>query len=329
MALGAMAQASTDEILKLQIDARVDYQMNWTDWHTVKSNTGFEGKYLMIRLDGTIVPGLSYSWRQRLNKPHKDANFFDATDWVYLNYDLAGWSFSAGKQIVAIGGWEYDRAPMDLYGCSVFWNNIPCYQMGGSVAYRFSSSDQLKIQMSQSPFFTSDNRDMYAFNLMWNGNHGIFSAIYSANLVQYAPGRWINYIALGNRFSFGKVALELDLMNRAASHQAFYFKDWSIMGELSYMPTDRWKIHAKATYDTNKSGTQADMTVLDGTSLKMVGGGLEFFPLKKKKHSLRVHAGFYYSWGTNSNSADVMQNKGALAMVGVKWTMDVLSLKRK
>lgn len=51
---------------------------------------------------------------------------------------------------------------------------------------------------------------MYAYNLMWNGRHGFFEAIWSANLLEYAPDRYISYLALGNRFSFGKVALELD-----------------------------------------------------------------------------------------------------------------------
>ncbi len=38
---------------------------------------------------------------------------------------------------------------------------------------------------------------------------------------EYADGRYISYLALGNRFSFGKWALELDLMNRAAAHRHF------------------------------------------------------------------------------------------------------------
>lgn len=327
--LGLSAQEiESDDLLKVNVDARIDYQRDWNDWHTVKSNTGFEGRYLNIRIDGSIIPNLTYSWRQRLNKEHSDRSFFDATDWVYLNYDFRGWAFSAGKQIVCIGGYEYDRAPMDLYGCSVFWNNIPCYQIGGSVGYEITKKDRLIFQFCESPFFTSHNRDMYAYNLMWSGNHGIFSGLYSLNLMEYLPGRYISYIALGNQFTFNKFRFQLDLMNRAAGHQAFFFKDCSVMAELSYSPTDRWRIHGKFTYDVNKSGTGADLTVADGTDLKMIGGGVEFFPLKKKKTSLRIHANMYYSWGLNANTADVMHNESAVLSVGVKWDMDILSLKR-
>lgn len=41
-------------------------------------------------------------------------------------------------------------------------------------------------------------------------------------MMEYLPGRFINYISLGNKFTFDKVALELDVMNRASSHQTFF-----------------------------------------------------------------------------------------------------------
>ncbi|MDE6395095.1 MAG: OprO/OprP family phosphate-selective porin, partial [Duncaniella sp.] len=322
------ADVETDELMKFQAEVRLDYQRDWNDGEVVKDNTGFEGKYINFRIDGKITDGLTYSWRQRLNKTHKDATFFDATDWVYLNYDFGRWSVAGGKQVVAIGGWEYDRAPIDLYSCSVFWNNIPCYQIGGSVSYRTSSADKLTFQLCESPFHSTADRDMYAYNLMWNSHHGIFDAIWSANLIEYAPGRYINYLALGNKFTVRKVSLELDLMNRAASHQTFLLRDVSVMGELSYVPTPRWKVFGKMTYDVNHTNTSADLCVAPGTELKMAGAGVEFFPLVNKLGSLRLHANIFYSWGKNANGADVMQNKTMIVDCGVKWNMNLLSIKR-
>ncbi len=323
-----MAQDSDQTLLNLKVEARLDYQRDWLDGDVVKDNTGFEGKFLNIKADGNITDNLSYSWRQRLNKQHSDRTFFDATDWVYLNYNVGRWSIAGGKQVVTIGGWEYDRAPIDLYGCSVFWNNIPCYQIGGSVAYNFSQADKLSLQLCESPFFTPEDRDLYAYNLMWQGHHGIFKALYSINMIEYAPGHYINYIALGNKFTAGRVSLELDLMNRASSGQIFFLKDCSVMGELSFRPDPRWNLHAKMTYDVNHSGSAADLCVLPGTELTMAGAGAEFFPLSNKDHTLRLHANIYYSWGKNANSADVMQNKSTLFDLGVKWSMNLLSFKR-
>lgn len=314
-----------NEIVRLDVEARVDYQMRTVDLNTDDSNTGFNGQYLTMRIDGVIAPGLTYSWRQRFNKPQ---SFFESTDWLYLNYETGRWSFQGGKEVVAIGGYEYDRNPIDIYTGSVFWNNISCYAFGVSAGYGITSSDRLTLQVTESPFATSGNHNMYAYNLMWTGKHHWFESIYSANLIEHDNGRYITYLALGNKFSANKFTLELDLMNRAASHQAYLFKDCSIMTELAYMPNCRWKIHGKYTYDVNRSGTNADMVVSDGTELSMAGVGIEFYPLMQKRQRLRIHAGCYYAWGKNGNPDNIMQSKTMLISAGLTWDMNVLHVNR-
>ena len=316
----------TTEIARLDVEARFDYTHTSYDGDTSDKRSGFEGRYLVMRLDGMIVPGLTYSWRQRFNK---NTSFFEATDWVYLDYATGRWNVNGGKEIVAIGGYEYDRAPMDLYGCSVFWNNISCYAFGVGAGYRLTEKDKLSFQICESPFATDDNRNLYAYNLMWNGKHGPWQTIWSANLMEYAPGHYINYLAFGNKFTVDKVWLELDYMNRAASHQAFWGRDCSVMAELSYKPNSSWRVYGKYTYDVNKSGTGADLTVLDGTELNMAGAGVEFFPLNTKRGRLRLHAGCYYSWGDNANTGDLMQNKTLYVNAGLTWDMNLLNINRK
>lgn len=340
MAFTAMAQDNADvvtefaqpvdkELLKLDLGVRTDYQRDWQDGHNVKDNSGFMIQNVNLRLDGSIVEGLTYHWRQRFSKQIINGRFFDATDWLYLNYDIKRWSFSAGKEVVGIGGYEYDRAPIDLYSCSVFWNNIPCYELGVTVGYKVTPDDKLSFQVTQSPFYTSTNRDMYSYNLMWTSTHGFYQSLWSANMVEYSDGRFINYLALGNKFTFGEFGAEIDLMNRAASHQTFFFKDCSVMAEFSYRPTRRWNIFAKMTYDVNHSGTAADYTVADGTELTMVGAGVEYFPLLKDRTDLRLHANLFYSWGRNANSDNIMQNKTMILNVGVKWNMNLVNLKKR
>lgn len=324
----AAASDAVTDLVNVGVGARVDWQIDHPDGHSDDSNTGFKGKYIMLYVNGRIVDGLTYSWRQRINKINSDQSFFDATDWLYINYAYRRWNFQAGKEVVAIGGWEYDRAPIDLYGASVFWNNIPCFDLGISAGYNFTADNRLTMQVTQSPFFTSENRNMYAYNLLWSGTHGLYQSLWSANLIEYDKGRYINYIALGNRFNLGRWRIDLDLMNRASSGQAFLFKDCSVMGEISFIPTNRWRIHAKMTYDVNHSGTDKDYTVLDGTELTMAGGGVEFYPLLKNRTSLRLHANAYYSWGRNTNSADLMQRKTIFASVGLTWYMNIFRFNK-
>lgn len=314
--------------IDISADARIDFQYDANDGHTDDSRTGFEPKYLNFMINGELAPGLTYSWRQRIYK-RNISNMFDATDWIWLKYEYRGWAFSAGKEVVGIGGWEYDAAPINIFQGSVFWNNIACYQAGATVGYNFTPTDKLSIQAVQSPFHTSDNRNMYAYNLMWSGRHGIFEALWSANMLEYAKGKYISYISLGNRFNAGPVCVELDLINRAADHQTYFFKDASVMAQVAYKPTERWRISAKYTYDVNRTNTAADLTVLPGTELNMAGATVEFWPLLKKRTYLRAHAGCFYSWGKNANSADVMQNKSLFISAGITWDMDIFSLKRK
>lgn len=316
-------------LFKLDATARVDWQIDRPYSHTDDAATGFKGKYLMLRMDGQIYKGFTYSWRQRFNKQITDGSWFDATDWIYINYATSDWNFRVGKDVVAIGGWEYDAAPYNIYDGSVFWNNIACYQLAVSAGYNLTADDRLTAQISQSPMRTSYNSNMYGYNLMWNGHHGCFDAIWSANLLEYAKGRYINYLMLGNKFTFDKFTAEIDLMNRASSHQTFLFKDCSIVADLGYSPAERWRIFAKYSYDVNKSGTAADNLVLDGTELNMTGAGLEFYPLLKNKTSLRLHGGLFYSWGKNANAADPMQSKTLFATIGVTWHMNLLNIKKK
>lgn len=317
------------EIFRLGADARVDYQRLYNDGDAVDSESGFKGRYFLFRVDGNITDNISYSWRQRLNVPKNQSSFFDATDWLYVDYHFGNWSLSGGKEVVKIGGWEYDRAPIDLYSCSLFWQNVGCFQFGTSLGYSVTPADKIAFQLSQSMFHTKEDNDMYGYSLMWSGKHGIYSPLWSVNLFEYAPGHYINYISLGNRFDVGRFTLEVDFMNRAASHQTFLFRDMTLIGELSFRPTQKWNIFGKMTYDVNKTDSPADLYVLSGTELKMAGGGVEYMPLLAQHNALRLHFNCFYSWGTNKNVNDMMQNKSLIFDVGIKFHIDLLSFKRK
>jgi hypothetical protein len=321
----ADAPELSEHLLRFGAEARVDWQNCWQYGETSDANSGFEGKFFALRADGCIAKGLTYSWRQRINRQHGDSYFFGATDWAQVTYSPSTrWDFSAGKQIVGIGGWEYDRSPIDLYSCSVFWNNIPCYQLGVSAAIHPDAANKVMLQVTQSPFHSTLCRNLYAYNLMWCANYSAFQSLYSVNMLEYEPNHYINYIALGNKFNVDQFSLELDLMNRASNHQTFLFKDYSVMAELAWTASDsKWRIHAKYTYDCNDTHTDADQLVLAGTKLSMLGAGVEFRPV----NGVRLHATAYHSWGDNSNPADVMQHDGTFISAGVTWAMNLFTWK--
>ncbi len=325
---GAIAQ---NKLLNLKAETRIDYMGQYLDNVHDKGASGFKGKYLNLILSGEIGRHFSYNYRQRLNKAHADQSFFDATDWLYLTYSLNdNWQFSAGKQVVGIGGYEYDRAPIDLYFCSEFWNNIACYQFGASATFTTDSgADKIMFQACQSPFRAYAD-DMYAYNLMWMGSHKWFQSLWSANMIEYQPGSYVYYIALGNQFTFGDFRLQLDVMNRATNEHSFFFKDFSLMGEASYTIADKVNIFARATYDANNAtDTMGDYCLLPDTELTRIGGGIEFYPLPKGNRDIRLHAAYSHIFGHNGNPEGVLQSKESMFTIGLTWRMDIVSLVKK
>ena len=240
---------------------------------------------------------------------------------------MDGWNLQAGKLINAIGGYEYDRNPADVFGPSMFWYNIPCFNWGASVGYNFTDSDLLTLQVTQSPFFTLDDRNLYAYNAMWTGNHGAWKTLYSANLNEYLPGKYISYLSLGNRIDIDNVDIEFDFVNRATNHQAFFLKDYSAICEIGWKFQPAWRVFGKMTYDTNKSGNSADFTVSDGTEMFTSGGGIFYIPLSGKYGSVRFHATAFYTWGNKPDSADYMAKNSLIFSAGMTWRINFMNIR--
>ncbi len=265
---------------------------------TVKPNTdhGFAGKYLVVALDGRIGEKFSYHLRQRLNSPNIGfANtFFQGTDWAYLNWNFTDNLFlSAGKQVVAIGGWEYDSNPIDIYYGTEFWNKICCYEVGASINYKTDSrKHHVLFQVCNSPFINGAMQSLYAYNLMWYGNFGIFKTAYSTNMIEYEHGKFINYISLGNKLKFNGVEMYLDVLNRASFEQdRFFGQDITAIYGVGVDIGKKWIVFAKAGYDFNEAqlpnADPFDIYIMPGKKVDFESVGFEYYPLKER--DLRLH----------------------------------------
>lgn len=313
---------------QLYVETRLAYEGDYTAQCGGNNSIDsyFRGQYLNLRFDANITPTLSFSYRQRLNKP-TDATFFNATDWIQLHWQINNrWDVSGGKQVVMIGGYEYDRAPIDLYYCSEFWNQIACYQLGATIGYRLGANDKLSLQVCNTPFRQWAGNNKIALNAMWNGKHYFLSTIWSFNAIQNTNG-WMSYIALGNQFQLGsKVQLNFDLMNRANYDHFSVGKDWSAITEVIVMPNQVIKCHGKYTYDSNNTGLQDDLLVTNGSKLHTASLGIEAHPLKNYRDELRLFAFSAYNWGLNSNASGIKKDGQLLFEAGVKWRLDMLKV---
>ena len=314
-----VATAQENPHVNFRVEARGDFQYEDIAGNTIESNTGFRGKQLNLRLNGNINDSWSYVYRQRMGKPNGDASYFDAVDHINLTYTTGAWSFTGGKQTVAVGGYEYDRAPIDFYFGSEYWYNMACYQWGVGAKYSLDN-EAVILQVVQSPF-RSVNPCMLSYNLMWTGSYGWLDILHSMNMLEYQPGKFVGFIALGHQFNMGDFKLQLDWMNRA-DVEHFGFDDFSLMADLSWSASEKLNVFAKATYDVNKDNA-VDLCVLPGTELTRVGAGVEYFPIKDSQ-DVRLHGTYSYAWGKNGNLGGSVWDNHSFVSVGVTWKMSVL-----
>ncbi len=329
--LSFCAFAQETKPVNMSIEARGDYQRVYTDGETTKADCGFKGKNLSVKLSGNITPRLSFLYRQRINAINKDVNFFDATDFLFLNYKFnRHFSVTSGKWVVLLGGWEYDLAPIDAFQLCEFSHHFCGYQWGVSLEYSTASNaDRFLIQATQSPFrkahkeHTGKDGDLYAYSFMWYGNHGILNTCWSTNFIEYAPGKFAHYIGLGSRFKLGDhVQTDIDLTHRATPNQKYLFNDYTLIGKIDYRPIDKLKVFARASYDVNKNNDKSNYSLTAGTEMTHVGGGVEFYPLNDDR--LRLHGQYSYSFGTNTNPEGGLQDKQHHINVGVTWRVKIL-----
>lgn len=309
---------------KLHLEARLAWEGENVNGQGIHDNTGFKGQFFNLRFDGQIVNGLTFSYRQRLNKQTKQT-FWDATDWLHLDWQINGkWSLSAGKQVVALGGYEYDRPPIDLYYCSEFWYNIACYQFGLSGSFQPSVNDKVIAQICNSPYRQFAGNNSYGINFLWYGKHGLWETMWSASTMEHQRGQWMSMLCLGNRFNItDKVLIDVDYINRAYWHHTSFFKDFTLVGEFSVMAHESTRLYAKYTYDQNKSGSAADVLVTDGTSIHRVGAGFEVSPVRKYRDGVRVFGAAMYGFGNNTNPGGSVTDNQLMVQAGIKFRLDV------
>lgn len=320
--------------ISVKFDARFDWQSSFVHHADAKPDyaSNFNGRYIMFMLDGNISPKFSYSLRYRMIHPNHENSWrgvFNATDWANLTYrPTKNWEITAGKMLVFYGSYEFDKNPLDVYMWSGWGGRVGCFQFG--VLGKYITNDgrnNILFQINNSPFADPlDLGALYSYSVQWNGNFGVFNSLYSVNFFEYQPGRFVNYISLGNQFNFGPVTFELDYMNRYGARGTHFLKDFSLIGKLNYNYNNRFNVFVKGGLDYNMAQDEntpteevIDMLVLPGERNVYYGAGIEFFPIKDSKN-VRIHA-FWYS-GNNNLSVDGPQswNKHNVG-IGFKWRL--------
>lgn len=318
--------------ISVKFDARFDWQSSFTHNADAKPSyaSNFNGRYIMFMLDGNISPKFSYSLRYRMIHPSHENSWrgvFNATDWAQLTYrPTKNWEITAGKMLVFYGSYEFDKNPLDVYMWSGWGGRVGCFQFG--VLGKYITDDgrnNILFQINNSPFADPLSLGaMYSYSVQWNGNFGVFNALYSDNLIEYQPGRFINYISLGNQFNFGPATIELDYMNRYGARGTNFFGDFSFIGRVKYNVCDQLTIFAKGGLDYNMNEEVVDLLILPGERNVYYGAGLEFYPIKNSKN-VRIHA----FWQSGNNNLGIDGQAWNVHNVGIGFKWRLVAFERK
>ncbi len=284
-------------------------------------NSQFTGDHFNLNIRGQLSEKLDFRIRQRLNKKVFDElNMFNATDFLYLRWQATPkLSLTVGKNALFIGGYEFDAVPIDVYYYSNFCNNLyQGFSFGVNADYEFLPGQTLAFQFCNSPL-SLGFQNLYAYNLEWFGSFAPWwNTLWSVNFVEDEFHRTINYIALGNRFIFGNLAIDVEWMNRAGAGQERFFSDYTVISKIIWT-VGKWNLCAKGGYEENaienvdSIGRALDLAVLPGTKNIYAGCGVEFFPLPDRDR-LRLHAVYFKSSSIGIDNFDI----------GITWRLDVI-----
>jgi len=337
----------------LEARAALEYDGELTQWHNAlysqlpdgkawQNNYGFRGDYFNFLLGGDFGDHISYFFRQRIVPVKGYTELFDNTDFLYIQYNFnKQWSLRMGKEAIAVGGFEYDAPPIDVYYYTHYWGHFPCFLLGVSASYKDKSGkNKIVFNVANSPYVkymdNSWNSGLFSYNLYWSGKFGPFHALYSVNFMEYQRGKFINFIVLGNKLSFDKWSIYLDYINRTAGFQNL-FQDFSLVSRLDWHASPSVNLFAKGGYEQNfanyyyisggNTSVDVDMWMPSHRNYWFYGLGMEFRP--RVYPDLRVHAFvanavMHRPINAAENINVETKNMTLTANVGVSWWLNFM-----
>ena len=333
--MDATLEDGEDWIPEISLDSRFSY-----DRVIGGDLAGFGGDGFYLNIDGKISKHFSYSLCQKLFSQHgEDGSVFDNTDWLTLSYDIGQFTFTAGKDVLMVGSFEYDAYDIDSYFDmnSMFYNSFSCYQWGAKAMWtNRNETTSLAFQITNSPFsYAPKEENIYSYNLGWYGYWDNYESIWSVNFMEYAPGQFAKMIAWGNTFHIGDLSLGVDCIMHSDDFSiannttinfmpSYEFEKVRLFGKLGWeqctgeLPYDLWGEYLSPEdmiAANDETLTTLPAFLIPGNDYWYYGAGVEYFPVE----SVRLHA----VWASNNYT------KRHTINVGATWRFDITNAIRR
>lgn len=297
-----------------------------------------------VRLEfvGKLNENLSYHFRQSFNKytnPYSMDNISSSIEYANITWQTSEkFSLVAGKQFVALGGYEAYVNAMRLMEFCDFNNSVAVYQTGLMGVMQFSPSQQLILQVVNNR--SGSDNDLYLYGrpngieaaklpllatLNWNGLF-LDDALhfrYSASAGQLAKGKNIYYLTCGNVYEKEPYIAYIDVMysregidsqQRITALQgagmmpvtAQNTQYLSFIANFDYQFSSKWNAFIKGAYETagvyEANGIFRKGRFMTGWQAQAC---LEWFPFTEEK-GLKVFAHYLYKGYDLTENAEVI-----------------------
>lgn len=274
---------------KIKSNINLEFYTSANAYFTERKFDDFSFKLNRVRLEieGRLNDHLSYHFRQSFNKysnPHSMDNLSSSIEYANITWHASDkFSFVAGKQFVALGGYEAYVNALRVREFCEFNSNVAVYQAGVMGVIQFNPSQQLLLQIVNNR--SGSDNDLFIYGrpaslkpakfpilatVNWNGffMDDALHFRYSASAGQLAEGKNIYYLTCGNIYEKGPVVAYLDVMYSregidsqqritalqgagvpaVTAQNAQYL---SFIANFDYQFHPKWNAYVKGAYETS------------------------------------------------------------------------------
>lgn len=319
----------------------------------------FKMNRVRLEIYGKLNQHLSYHFRQSFNKysnPYSVDNMSSSIEYANIKW-TAGERFDlvAGKQYLAVGGYEGYVNGLKVREFSEFNNNFEIYQTGLKGVIKGTPDQHITLQVTNNRNSTDDKMYLYGLpegvepskipllgTLNWMGWFADKSVhlMYSASAGQLAKGKNVYHFMCGNIYQKGPLLAYLDVLysrsaldsqQRITALQGQYTAQntqyLTFIADIDYQFHPKWNAYIKGAYETaavyQSNGIFAKGRYITSWNAQAC---LEWFPFEIDK-GFKVFAHYVYK---GHHLSDIAKALGAAmphtqrVSIGIQYIIPVL-----
>ena len=286
----------------------------------------FKANRVRLEIYGKLHSKLSYHFRQSYNKysnPYSVDNISSSIEYANIKWHVNDrLDLVAGKQFLAVGGYEGYVNGIKVREFSEFNNHFEIFQTGLMGMIRFSPTQMMMLQVTNNR--NSSDREMYLNGFPeglessklpllatanWNGWFAdkALHLMYSASVGQVAKGKNEYYFMCGNIYEKGPILAYLDVLysrsaldtqQRISSLQSLMTAQnteyLTFIANVDYRIAPKWNVYIKGAYERagiyEANGIFAKGNYITSWNMQ---GCMEWFPFTEDS-GFKVFAHYVY-----------------------------------